>query len=88
MALQPEDVYDESEIHSSSTKPVLDVTVFGTIDPEYPSSSFVVTVQAMVVQLDTVSLSYPYSVSKAVNVRITADVPVGAMSPDIDSEFQ
>ncbi len=68
-------------------KPVLETNALGTVVPEYPSSSLVFTVQAMVVQLETVSLSYPYSVLKAVNTRVTVDAATGAMMADMDSEF-
>ncbi len=84
---KPEYVIKESEIHSHSMKPALAANAQGIKLPEYPSNSLVVTVHAMVVQLETVRLSYPYSVLKAVNVRISVDAATGAMVADIHSEF-
>jgi hypothetical protein len=69
--------------------PVVEVTGAGVTVPEYPSSSFrlVPPMQAGAEHLHTVTLSYPCSVLKVVNVRVVVVALGGAMIPDMISEF-
>ena len=86
-ALQPDRVIDPSENHSINMIPDGDVTAAGTADPEAPYSSTVYCAQSIVAQLFTVTLSYPYSVSKVRKVSVTSPGGLGAMMADMVSDF-
>ena len=86
-ALQPDRVITMSEDHSISMIPDGDVTAAGTADPEAPYSSVVYCTQSIVAQLFTVTLSYPYSVSKVRKVSVTLHAKTGAMMADMVSEL-
>jgi hypothetical protein len=73
-----------SEYHSISIIPVFEVTGPGIVDPENVPSKLVCE-QVMVVQLLTVTKSYPCSVSKDVKTNVIESAPVGAIIPDIVS---
>ena len=88
VALHPGREITMSEYHSRSMNPVVDVNGLGRTAPDHESRSFDPrSAHEISRQLQAVRVSYPDSVSNAVKVRVTADAPVGAMMPDIVSEF-
>jgi hypothetical protein len=71
-AYQPDLVKEPSDCHSISMMPVVEVTGLGMVDPECPFSSTVFDEHDMLVQLLSVILSKPASVSKSINAKVMA----------------
>ncbi len=66
---------------------MVDVTGLGIVAPEnLPISTF--WEQSIAVQRETTTMSYPASVAREVNRKVTEVAPVGAMIPDIVSKFE
>ena len=63
---------EPSDCHSISMKPVVDVTGLGMVEPEYALKRTIFEEHDKLVQLLSVNVSWPASVSKELNVNVMA----------------